>query len=191
MGGKSSSSNKTSTNTTNTTTTKNVSGSNAAQGDNNGVMLSGVTDSNINVQMTDHGAINKAVELGELALSHNGAALESAVDLGKEALKSNENVSIHALESTVDLSKEALKSNENVSIHALESVTESNHENLQMLAGLAGNQAAQNSRNLDALTEFATVKADGGQIETTKYITWLGVAAFGLFSVAMFATRKG
>lgn len=169
MGGKSKSSNKTNTITNTTTTTKNVSGSNAAQGDNNGIMLSGVTDSTIDLMMTDHGAINKAVELGELALSHNGAALESVVGLGVEALKSNENVTTSALES----------------------VTESNHENLQMLAGLAGNQAAQNTRNLDTLTEFATVKADGGQIETTKYMAWLGVAAFGMFSVVMFATRKG
>ncbi|HGY9612305.1 TPA: chemotaxis protein, partial [Vibrio harveyi] len=43
-----------------------------------------------------------------------------------------------------------------------------NSENLQMIAGLAGNQAAQNTQNLDKLTELAKFKQDNGQSALNK-----------------------
>lgn len=58
MGGRSSSSN--------TTNTEQTNGQNAIQGDNLGVAVSGVSNSNINVTTTDHGAIHTAKDLGEI-----------------------------------------------------------------------------------------------------------------------------
>lgn len=127
----------------------NVSGSNAINGDNLGVSLSGVNNSDVNVTMTDHGAIEKAAELGELALSSN-------VDVSKAALDSNTEVSKAAF----DLGE-----------HAIDEVSEAHGENLQMLAGLAGNQAAQNSENLQAIKDLAEMNTDGGQVATTKQMT--------------------
>jgi len=83
MGGKSSS--RSSSNTV--TTTTNVSGSAAAQGDNYGVMLSGVNSSDINLTMTDHGALEVAKEFGDTALNLAGSAL-----------KNNASVSTHAID---------------------------------------------------------------------------------------------
>ena len=55
MGGKSKSSNSSSSNTTST------NGTVAAQGDNNGVQLSGVTG-NVNLTNTDHGAVTASLD---------------------------------------------------------------------------------------------------------------------------------
>ncbi|CAM2984527.1 hypothetical protein [Vibrio neptunius] len=90
MGGRSSSQSRQS----NVTTTTNTSGSAAAGRDNYGVMLAGVNDSDINLTMTDHGAMSIA---GNLA--------EEALDFGQQTLKSNETVVTGALDSvnhTVD-----------------------------------------------------------------------------------------
>ncbi|WP_258182483.1 chemotaxis protein, partial [Vibrio mediterranei] len=51
---------------------------------------------------------------------------------------------------------------------ALDKFSSSNSENLQMIAGLAGNQAAQNTKNLDKLTELAKFKQDNGQSALNK-----------------------
>ncbi|NOI83326.1 hypothetical protein F0237_21950 [Vibrio tubiashii] len=84
MGGRSSSQSRQST----VTTTTNTSGSAAAGRDNYGVMLAGVNDSDINLSMTDHGAMAIA---GELA--------EEAFDFGSFALQGNTEVSQHAIDS--------------------------------------------------------------------------------------------
>ncbi|HHP0488392.1 TPA: chemotaxis protein [Vibrio harveyi] len=51
---------------------------------------------------------------------------------------------------------------------ALKEYSSSNSENLQMIAGLAGNQAAQNTQNLGKLTELAKFKQDNGQSALNK-----------------------
>ncbi|MDN3697780.1 chemotaxis protein [Vibrio cortegadensis] len=45
----------------------------------------------------------------------------------------------------------------------LEEYSSSNSENLQMMAGLAGNQATQNTKNINAMMELAKFNKDGGQ----------------------------
>lgn len=72
MGGKSSSSSN--------TTTTNTSGSVAAQGDNNGVMISGVNDSTIDLTLSDYGAIEGALGLAEEVISQSSATSQHAVD---------------------------------------------------------------------------------------------------------------
>ncbi|MEZ8106815.1 chemotaxis protein [Vibrio cortegadensis] len=79
MGGKSKSSNS--------TTTTNVSGQNAISGDNLGTAISGVNDSTINVTATDHGAIGKAFDLGELVIAENSKNVEQAYNFGGQALE--------------------------------------------------------------------------------------------------------
>lgn len=53
-----------------TSNTTNVSGQSAIQGDNLGASVSGVNNSTVTVQMSDYGAIDKATQLGELALTN-------------------------------------------------------------------------------------------------------------------------
>ncbi|GHA34317.1 chemotaxis protein [Photobacterium aphoticum] len=162
MGGRSSSSNQTTTTTTNTTNTTNTSGSAAVSGDNNGVMLAGVSDSHINVTMTDHGAMERASQLGELALASN-----------------------------TDVATAAINANADVSETAMESVSQAHGENLQMLAGLAGNQAAQNTQNIEALKELAEMKIDGGQVATSKQMTITVGIVIAFLAVFMLMKGKG
>ncbi|MGF1723627.1 chemotaxis protein [Photobacterium nomapromontoriensis] len=159
-GGKSSSSNQ--------TTNTNVSGQNAISGDNLGVAISGVNDSNINVTMTDHGAIERATELGELAFASNTEVTTAALEMGANSVSE-----------ALDFGLGAMELNAEVSNNAINQVSQAHGENLQMLAGLAGNQATQNSENLEALKELAVMKADGGQVATSKQMTiMVGIVMF-------------
>ncbi|CAE6902258.1 chemotaxis protein [Vibrio sp. B1FLJ16] len=126
---------------TNNSSTTNTSGQNAIEGDNLGVAISGVNNSTINATMTDHGAI------------------ESAMELGGEALASNERISLTAMDEIADFAEGSLST-----------FASTNSENLNMMAGLAGNQAAQNSKNLESMMELAKFKQDGGQVETSKMV---------------------
>ncbi|KMV29076.1 hypothetical protein AB733_20070 [Photobacterium swingsii] len=155
MGGSSRSSNKTKNVTNTTTTTHNTSGTAGVSGDNTGVVLSGVSNSSVNVSLTDHGAVTKAGELAELALTSNAEVSKSALD------------------KTAEVSKNAIKS-----------VSDSNHENLQVLAGMSGQQAKQNSANLEALRELAQAKSDGGQVQTSSQMVKV-VFAVALAAVAV------
>lgn len=51
---------------------------------------------------------------------------------------------------------------------SLHTFASTNSENLSMLAGLAGNQATQNSKNLTAMMDLAKFKQDGGKSEMSK-----------------------
>ncbi|MEF1183271.1 hypothetical protein [Vibrio sinaloensis] len=74
---------------------------------------------------------------------------------------------------------------------ALDDMSAANSENLQMLAGLAGNQAEQNKQSLDSIMELAKFKQDNGQSETRKeQIIMLVVIALILGAVAMMALKK-
>ena len=86
MGGDSASSN------TNTTVNTNTSGSNAAQGDNLGSMISGVNDSTINSTTTDHGAVEGSLDLA-------GDVIESMTNVVGGALENNSNIFENALDS--------------------------------------------------------------------------------------------
>jgi|GEM_PF-1711631 len=114
MGGRSSSQSRQS----NITTTTNTSGSAAAGRDNYGIMVAGVNDSDINLSMTDHGAMTVA---GNLA--------EEALDFGQQTLKSNERVvtgSLNTVNNTVDeafnFGTSALEETSEVSQYAIDSI---------------------------------------------------------------------
>ncbi|CAH6905032.1 conserved hypothetical protein [Vibrio chagasii] len=114
MGGRSSSRSRESSNTT----TTNTSSSAAVGRDNTGVMLSGVSDSDINLTMTDHGAMAIA-----------GRTAEEAFDFGTRALRVNESVvdnSLRMVDSTVDeafgFGSSVLEEQSEVSQHAIDSI---------------------------------------------------------------------
>ncbi|CAK1747733.1 Methyl-accepting transducer domain-containing protein [Vibrio crassostreae] len=121
MGGRSSSRSRQS----NSTTTTNTSSSAAVGRDNTGVMLSGVSDSDINLTMTDHGAMAIA-----------GRTAEEAFDFGARALRVNESVvdnslnvvdnSLRMVDSTVDeafgFGSSVLEEQSEVSQHAIDSI---------------------------------------------------------------------
>lgn len=148
-GGSSKSSNK--------TTTTNVSGQNGIQGDNLGASIAGVNNSTVSVNMTDHGAIEKAGQLAELAMTTAG-------DSTKAALESNTEVATSAMDHVSNFAGETLNQ-----------VSATNSENLQYMAGLAGNQASQNAKNLETIKELASMSVDGGQVETSSKMGTLTV----------------
>ncbi|PJC85704.1 chemotaxis protein [Vibrio sp. HA2012] len=153
-GGSSKSSNK--------TTTTSVSGQNGIQGDNLGASIAGIQNSTVSVQMTDHGAIEKAGQLAELSLTtardNTNAALENMSGFAGETLK-----------------QQAL----------------TNSENLQYMAGLAGNQASQNARNLETLKELASMGMDGGQVETSTKMSTLTLAVVLVVGIIAAMAVKG
>ncbi|MEZ8794815.1 hypothetical protein AB6D86_23395 [Vibrio splendidus] len=106
MGGKSKSSNV----TTNTTTTSNESNSAAFNGDMSGHVMSGIKDSTIN--MTDGGAVNKALE----AMFENS---KEAFSFGEEALNVNEAVTKAAIDSNKNVFDKALTFTQSASDMAL------------------------------------------------------------------------
>ncbi|AXB31441.1 chemotaxis protein [Vibrio campbellii] len=144
---------------TSTNNTTNVSGQNAIDGDNLGVALSGVNNStiNANMTMTDHGAIDAALALGE-----------EAFHLGGEMIDSNERVTLEAMDMNRDMAETAIDEVADFAGASLKTYASTNSENLNMLAGLAGSQAAQNSKNLESMMELAKFNKDGGQVETSK-----------------------
>ncbi|MCW8330874.1 chemotaxis protein [Photobacterium sp. SDRW27] len=204
-----------SSSSTNQNTSVNTSGQNAIQGDNLGVALSGINDSEIDVTMTDHGAMERAAELSELAITNNTAvttealdanvavseaalesntaateaalvmgenAVDSAMDFGRDALASNTAV----LSESLEFGRDAMTANAEVANNAMEVVTNAHGENLQMMAGLAGNQAAQNSESLEAIKDLAAMKVDGGQVATSKQMTIIVGIVFFFVTVMMF-----
>lgn len=162
----------------NTSNTTNVSGQNAISGDNLGVAISGVNNSTINTTMTDHGAVNAAMELGE-----------QAFEFGGEMLNSNERISLEAMDTTHDIAETAIDEVADFAGDSLATYASTNSENLDMLAGLAGNQAAQNSKNLQAMMDLAKFKQDGGQVETSKMMVVLAIVLVLVFGYVMVKKR--
>ncbi|CCN85477.1 conserved hypothetical protein [Vibrio nigripulchritudo SFn27] len=149
---------------TSNTTTTNTSGQNAIQGDNLGTAISGVNDSTIMVSATDHGAIEAARELGELAINGNATVATNAIDMSEA------------------VTKEAF----DLSFQTSEMVSDAHSKNLQYIAGLAGSNAANQAENLKAVRELASKKMDGGAENQTKYMVMglgLLVGAFVVVNV--------
>lgn len=128
----------------NSTKTSNVSGQNAISGDNLGTAISGINNSTLNVTSTDHGAIKGSLALGQTAI-----------------------------ESTTEFATDALHMTSEFAHDTLEEFSATNSENLQMMAGLAGNQATQNAKNLGAVMELAKFKQDNGTNEQHKMNLYL------------------
>ncbi|MCF8779934.1 chemotaxis protein [Vibrio sp. IRLE0018] len=172
MGGKSKSSN--------TTNSTNVSGQNAISGDNLGTAISGVNNSTINVTATDHGAIDKAFELGGELINQSGEMFDSAIGFAGQVNKDS-----LSFASTVN--RDSLQFAEN----ALEDIASSNSENLQMLAGLSGSQSKQNSDSLNAIMDLAKFKQDSGQSEhNQQQIILLVVIVLVLGLITFMAVKR-
>jgi len=125
------------TESTNQTTNTNTSGSSAISGDNLGTVLSGVNNSSVNINSTDHGAVKSAGEiakaallsnqfamkeasnLGAKAIDENGKSLGKALDFGKDALNFGED----ALKESSKTMREAMAENGAVSRGAMDSVS--------------------------------------------------------------------
>lgn len=102
MGGKSSSRSDAKT----VTTTTNKSNSQGIGGDNNGFALSGIENSDINLSMTDHGAMavagrtaEEAFKFGTDALDFSADTVDASLGFGESALDANVNLSEHAIDS--------------------------------------------------------------------------------------------
>ncbi|WP_375147322.1 chemotaxis protein [Vibrio parahaemolyticus] len=149
----------------NTSNTTNVSGQNAISGDNLGVAIS------VNTTMTDHGAVTAAMELGG------------------EMLNSNERISLEAMDTTHDIAETAIDEVVDFAGNSLATYASTNSENLDMLAGLAGSQAAQNSKNLEAMMDLAKFKQDGGQVETSKMMVVLAIVLVLVLGYVMVKKR--
>ncbi|MCL9782088.1 chemotaxis protein [Vibrio sp. S4M6] len=161
MGGKSSSSN--------TTQSTNVSGQTAISGDNLGTAISGVNNSTVNVTATDHGAVKHAFELG-------GELVEQSGEMFEQALEHANQVNVNSMD---------------FAENALEDISSSHSENLQVMAGLAGNQAEQNTKNLDALMDLAKFNQDGGASENKQQqVIMMVVISVVLGGVAIMAVKR-
>lgn len=185
------------------TTTTNVSGQNGISGDNLGVSMAGVNNSDVSISMTDHGAVAAAAEMADVAFG-------AAESIGVEALQANSDVSQAAIDAALQSSSNALDANTEVTgmafdfgSDAMESAAElgaaavqsandaaemvslAHGENLQYVAGLAGQNAAQQGQALETLKELASQKSDGGQLETSKLMQQAMIAMVVLFVLAM------
>ncbi|OED60267.1 hypothetical protein BCU71_25435 [Vibrio lentus] len=124
MGGSSKSSNS----TTNNTTTNNESNSAAFNGDMSGHVMSGIKDSTIN--MTDGGAVNKALEamfenskeafsFGEEALNVNEAVTKAAINSNENAINKSLGFVDTVLADALNFGREAMDSAESATDSAL------------------------------------------------------------------------
>lgn len=129
MGGSSKSSNATTNNTSTTTVTNNKSNSAAFNGDMSGHVLSGIENSTIN--MTDGGAVNKALE----AMFENS---KEAFSFGEEALDINEAVSKAALSSNQSTAYKAMSSNQSTAYKAMNSNQAITNKALNFADGVMG-----------------------------------------------------
>lgn len=159
MGGSSSSASS----STNLTETTNTSGSAAAGGDNLGVMISGVNDADINLKMTDHGAMAIA---GEMA--------EEAFNFGNNALMSNQKVTGDSL----DFASGVVGANKDISQYAIDSIksmagqqTETTKAAIAMAeATKAREQTGENESNNELLKNISLIVGILGTIITITYL---------------------
>ncbi|BDU42896.1 chemotaxis protein [Vibrio nigripulchritudo] len=202
---KSSSSNK--------TTTTNTSGQNAIDGDNLGTAISGVNNSTVMVTATDHGAVAGALEMAEHGFDVVGEAVGDTLDFADSAMNNSLDFAANAFDTSVsavgEVSTKAIdavseanqdsldfadKTNArsmNFAADALDEFSAANSENLQMMAGMQGNQAAQNASQLNAIMELAKFKEDGGASENFQFGMKTIVAVTIVAGVVLFvAVRK-
>lgn len=145
---------KTNSNTNTTTTTTNTSGSNAAQGDNLGTMISGVNNSTINTTVTDHGAVS--------------GSLNFAGDVVESALESNSNV-IEA----------AIKSNDN----ANNNIVDVANTAMSTVKDSASQMAINAKESMNFAKEMATTTITGGSSEGQKQIAMVVVGCVVVIGV--------
>jgi len=174
MGGRSSSQSRQS----NITTTTNTSGSAAAGRDNYGVMLAGVNDSDINLTMTDHGAMAVA-----------GSMAEEAFDFGQQTLKSNETVVTGALDTVNNTVDEAFT----FGTSALEETSEVSQYAIDSIKSMAGQQT-ETTKAAIAMASDAKSREQTGGLDSDnsllKNVSLIVGIAGTLITVAFLVTRK-
>ncbi len=174
MGGRSSSQSRQS----NVTTTTNTSGSAAAGRDNYGVMLAGVNDSDINLTMTDHGAMAIA---GDLA--------EEALDFGHQTLKSNETVVTGALDTVNNTVDEAFTFGSS----ALEETSEVSQYAIDSIKSMAGQQTATTKAAIAMASDAKSREQTGGLDSDNallKNVSLIVGIAGTIITVAILVTRQ-
>ncbi|WFB47852.1 hypothetical protein [Vibrio coralliilyticus] len=174
MGGRSSSQSRQS----NVTNTTNTSGSAAAGRDNYGVMLAGVNDSDINLTMTDHGAMAIA---GNLA--------EEALDFGQQTLKSNETVVTGALDTVNNTVDEAFT----FGTSALEETSEVSQYAIDSIKSMAGQQT-ETTKAAIAMASDAKSREQTGGLDSDnallKNVSLIVGIAGTIITVAILVTRQ-
>lgn len=174
MGGssKSKSSNSTTNNTTNT------SGSVAVDGDNLGLVVSGVNDSDINLSVTDHGSVAMAGELAEEAfqfgsdaLSANQSALEDSFKFASGSLSESFDFangvaagSIGAISNAVDDSYKLVSDTVDGSLafggDALDAMQGAMNDSYRLVEDMASGSVGAVSNALDDSLAFASNTMD-------------------------------
>lgn len=174
MGGRSSSQSRQS----NITTTTNTSGSAAAGRDNYGVMLAGVNDSDINLTMTDHGAMAVA-----------GSMAEEAFDFGQQTLKSNETVVTGALDTVNNTVDEAFT----FGTSALEETSEVSQYAIDSIKSMAGQQT-ETTKAAIAMASDAKSREQTGALDSDnsllKNISLIVGIAGTIITVVVLVTRR-
>ncbi|EPP6378726.1 chemotaxis protein [Vibrio alginolyticus] len=94
-------------------------------------------------------------------------AVTAAMELGGEMLNSNERISLEAMDTTHDIAETAIDE----------------------VVDFAGSQAAQNSKNLEAMMDLAKFKQDGGQVETSKMMVVLAIVLVLVLGYVMVKKR--
>ncbi|EGR1699935.1 hypothetical protein D6A01_24190 [Vibrio parahaemolyticus] len=96
---------------------------------------------------------------------------------------------MQAMTTTQDVAETAIDEVAEFAGNSLATYASTNSENLNMLAGLAGNQAAQNSKNLQSMMDLAKFKQDGGQVETSKLTVLLSIVLVLVLGFVMVKKR--
>lgn len=175
MGGKSSSRSDAKT----VTTTTNKSNSQGIGGDNNGFALSGIENSDINLSMTDHGAMAVAGRTAEEAFKFGTDALDFSADTVDASLGFGEK----ALDGAFSFGESALDANANLSEHAIDSIK-----------SMAGQQTETTKAAL-AIAGAAKAREQTGENESNNELLKnvsliVGILVSLLTMAYMFAGRK-
>ncbi len=150
-------------NSSNTTNTTSNSGTNAVQGDNLGILLSGIQGSVGNITVTDQGAVNAAKETAK-------KALETSADTTKEALSFGKN----SLKEAFSFGEKSLSANKSA-IDAIKSVA---------------NQASENTRTALAVASAAKQREQTG-LDNSSYLTKFAMTACVVGGVLAVVALRG
>ena len=170
MGGRS----KSKSNAKTITTTTNKSNSQGIGGDNNGFALSGIENSDINLSMTDHGAMAVAGQTAEEAFHFGNNTLDFASDTVDASINFSEN----ALDGALNLGESAIGANTNLSEHAIDSIksmagqqTETTKAAIAMAnASKAREQTGENESNNELLKNVSLMVGILGTLITMAYL---------------------
>ncbi|MEZ8619093.1 hypothetical protein AB6D33_24915 [Vibrio splendidus] len=170
MGGRSSSKSNAKT----ITTTTNKSNSQGIGGDNNGFALSGIENSDINLSMTDHGAMAVAGQTAEEAFNFGNNTLDFASDTVDTSFNFGES----ALDEALSFGESAIGANTNLSEHAIDSIksmagqqTETTKAAITMAnASKAREQTGENESNNELLKNVSLIVGILGTLITMVYL---------------------